>query len=99
MTRNTSLRPESLAVRCYGTINRGPYGRDASFIANVILTSCSRPGKRLKVMVERLRRGQQFTSLSFRMPYEGFFIDGVAVRMEILDAPADTPLDQHRLEG
>jgi hypothetical protein len=77
---------ESLAVRCYGEISRH-YSRDASFIANVLLTGCSRPGTRLKELLRRLRAGQQFNCLPFRMPYEGFFIDGIAVRMEILDSP------------
>lgn len=93
--RRRMTRP-TLAVRCYGEINRN-YDRDASFIANVLL-SCRNPGRRLQNMLHRLQAGQQFTCLSFRMPYEGFFVDGVACRLELLDASPLEPTDNYRLE-
>jgi len=71
------------AQRCYAEISRD-FDRDASWIANVIITGSSKSATRLKNLLAQLKAGRQFSPLSFRMPYEGFFVDGIAVRPEFL---------------
>ena len=71
------------------------YGRHASFIANVFLQG-EKPTTRLRNMLIHLEAGRQFTALSFRMPYEGFFVDGTAVKPSFLDQP-DSRVEDHRL--
>lgn len=87
----------STATRIYAEIK---YNYDhASWIAGVILDSATKPTTRLKNMLRHLRAGREFSPLSFRMPYEGFFVDGVAVRPEfLLDNKANDP-NQYRLAG
>lgn len=70
-------------------------GGEVAWIAGVLLTA-SRPGRRLRNMLERLQAGQQFAAQSFKMPYECFLLDGICVRMEILDAPVDCRIEDFR---
>jgi hypothetical protein len=74
----------STASKIYAEINRDFANRSESFIANVILTGQSKPTTRLKNLLRHIKAGRQFSCLSFKMPYEGFFVDGVAVKPEFL---------------
>lgn len=85
-----------LATRCYRELSNN-YPQPVGFIANVLLTGCGRPGKRLAALLARVKAGQEVDTLSFTMPYDGFLIDGIAVRMDILDAPPDAALEGFRL--
>jgi len=84
--RHTKGLTMSTAAKLYCEINRNHANTDASFIANVIL-SCSKPTTRLKTLLHHVREGRHFSCLSFRMPYEGFFVDGVAVKFDFLLSP------------
>ena len=84
------------AQRCYAEINRDY--KHTSFIANVIFTGSSKPTTRLKNLLAQLRAGREFSPLSFRMPYEGFFVDGIAVRPEFL-LTKDAKPEDFRLVG
>lgn len=72
------------ASRIYCEIRRDFPRTGASFIANVIITGSTKPTTRLKNLLAQLRAGREFACLSFKMPHEGFFVDGIAVRPEFL---------------
>lgn len=84
------------AAKYYAEINRDY--KHTSFIANVIFTSSSKPTTRLRNLLEQLKSGREFSPLSFKMPYEGFFVDGIAVRPEFLLSKNAKPQD-FRLVG
>lgn len=61
-------------------------GRDVSFIANVLLTGCGKPAKRMKALKDLLDAGNQITTASFTMPYEALVFNGRTVlAMPLLD--------------
>lgn len=88
----------ALATKCYRELSND-FPRPVGFIANVLLTGCGRPGKRLEKLLQRVKAGHEVDTIPFVMPYEGFLMDGVAVRMEILDAPVEAPVESFRLVG
>ena len=66
------------------------------WIASVLMGR-RKPITRLKNMLAHIRQGRVFTDLSFTMPYDGFAVDGVGVKLTFLDR-ADSNIDDHRLK-
>ena len=86
----------NLALRCYHEIiQRFGAASETGWICGVFL-SASRPGKRLKNMLDRINAGQRFACGSFIMPYTAFILDGICVRAAILDAPVDCRIEDYR---
>ncbi len=48
---------KTAAQRLYSEIRTGNYGRDVNFIADVILTSASKPTTKLRNLLDKLSRG------------------------------------------
>lgn len=82
------------AAKYYCEINRNKseYGSAAGWIANVLL-SCRMPATRIKNLLNHLKAGREVATLSFTMPYNGFLVDGRAVRLEFLDKAGNKPED------
>jgi hypothetical protein len=85
------------AAKIYAEINRDFANQPESFIANVLLP-CSKPTTRLRNLLAHIRDGKQFSCLSFQMPYNGFFVDGVAVNLSFLDKRG-AKVEDHRIRN
>lgn len=71
--------------------------RDVAWMANVILTGCRKPTKRMRALLSLVDAGHEVGSLAYVMPYVAFVVDGVAVRFELLDDPNGT-VEQYRYD-
>ena len=47
------------AQKIYAELQNGNYGRDVKFIANVILTSATKPTTKLRNLLQKVKRGHE----------------------------------------
>lgn len=86
----TTTTKLSAAARLYREINTNDVYSSVRWIANVLLTGCGKPAKRLAALMAALMAavdsGCNVSAAQFIMPYECLLVDGQAVvAMPFLD--------------